>query len=126
MKKIVLGLMVVLGFGLSGCAVNAGNASITKKENVRKLRVYKSSQAQVRQILGEPNSVMMLSGGKERWVYQHTGGEHDMLGSLTNHGLVGIMRNGIGGGASQTKTRITILTLTFNARGILVRKKFGY
>ena len=126
MKKIILGLMVVLGFGLSGCAVNAGNAKITKKENIRKLRVYKSSQAQVRQILGEPDSIMMLSGSKEKWIYRHTGGEHDMLGSFTNHGLLGIMRNGVGGGTNHTKTRMTLLTLIFNARGILVRKKFGY
>jgi len=119
MKKIVLGLMVVLGFGLSGCMVNSGNVSITKKENVRKLRVYKTTQSQVKQILGTPSTVMMLDGGKEKWTYSHTGGETHLLRSM-------IHLNGVLGGGNQLDTKMTILSLTFNSRGILVRKKYGY
>lgn len=111
--------MVIAGFGLSGCMVNAGNASITKKENIRKLRVYKTTQAQTKQILGTPSTVMMLDGGKEQWAYRHTGGETHVLRSM-------IHLNGVLGGGNQLDTKITILTLTFNARGILIRKKFGY
>ena len=119
MRKVVLGLMIVLGFGLSGCMVNAGNESITKKENVKKLRVYKTTQAQTKQILGVPSNVMMLDGGKEKWTYQHTGGETHILKSMVH-------LNGVLGGGNQLDSKITILTLTFNANGVLIRKKYGY
>lgn len=123
MKKVLAGLVILgLGFGMSGCAINAGNAKITKKENVKQLRVYKSSQSQVRQILGEPNSIMMLDGGKEKWTYQHTGGTANVGNLFKQMYFIG----GVGGGGSPSNTKMTILALTFNARGILIRKKFGY
>jgi len=117
MRKYLIGLMVIVGLGLSGCAINTGNENITKKENTKKLRVYKSTQSQVKNMLGEPNSVMMLDGGKERWTYQHTGGDFALFGYL---GAI------VGKNRTNLKTRMTILSLVFNSRGILVRKKFGY
>ncbi len=127
---MILGsLMMVIGVAVSGCAINSGNSSITKKENVKKIIVYKSTQAQVRQILGEPGSVMVLDGGKEGWTYSHTGGNYSHIYSkdaykqrLSKYGLFG----GLGGGVNTVNTRSTILTLKFNKKGILISKKYGY
>ena len=61
---------------------------------------------------------MMLNGGKEQWSYRHTGGNYNAFGYM----------GAMFGGQNKTnlKTRMTILSLTFNSRGILIRKKFGY
>lgn len=135
MKKMILGsFVIVVGFAISGCgiAINSGNSSITKKENVRKIRVHRSTQAQVRQVLGEPRSVMILDGGKESWTYSHTGGSvgnyysKDGLKSGLSKATYGLYGGGVGAGVSDARTRTTILTLKFNRKGILISKKYGY
>ena len=135
MKRLILGsLVIAAGFAMSGCgiAMNAGNSNITKKEKVGKIRVYKSTKAQVRQILGEPGSVMVLDGGKESWSYHHTGGSvgnyfsKDGLKQGLSAGTYGLYGGGVGAGVSSSHTRTTILTLKFNSKGVLISKKYGY
>lgn len=118
MRKVIIGsVLVVIGFGMSGCIpVNVGNDSITKKENVNRLIVHKTTKAQTKQILGEPANIMLLDGGKERWTYQNTRGNAHLFTAAF----------GALGRGNSVDAVTTIVTLTFNAKGILINKKYGY
>ena len=61
---------------------------------------------------------MVLSGNKERWIYQHASTNIDLLYGFKS--MVGM------GGEAMNNTKMTRISLTFNGKGVLINKKFGY
>jgi len=66
--------ILLLLMGMTGCA-NSNRGTVTIIEDPVKLKqfqVNKSTKAQVRELLGEPQSITMYSNETEHWVYQST------------------------------------------------------
>ena len=66
--------MFALVMGVAGCASSdKGTVIILQEpEKLKQLHVNKSTKAQVRELLGEPQSITMYSNETENWVYQST------------------------------------------------------
>ena len=116
-KKVMLVIFImILSLVFSGCI--RGNDAIIDKNNIRKIVVYKSTKNDVRNILGEPDNIVTLSGGKENWMYSH----NDVNFSIVNYLKIGLT----GSGGSMIKNKSTMLNLVFNSSDVLISKKFGY
>ena len=63
-----------LVMGVAGCASSdKGTVIILQEpEKLKQLHVNKSTKAQVRELLGEPQSITLYSNETENWVYQST------------------------------------------------------
>jgi outer membrane protein assembly factor BamE (lipoprotein component of BamABCDE complex) len=64
----------VLVMGMTGCASSDSGTVIIVQDpgKLKQLHVNKSTKAQVRKLLGEPQSITMYSNETENWVYQST------------------------------------------------------
>ena len=65
-------LMITIAVGLAGCASNGGTAALKDPEKLHQIHVNKSTKQQVKEILGEPQSITVHSNEAESWVYQST------------------------------------------------------
>jgi len=131
MKKMILSMLVILmGFGVVGCA-NRGNAALSDKSKMSQIRTHKSTKKDVRRILGEPQSVSSHGDGKESWSYMHS--NHGFSGkgaakialSFTPlallSGVVGTADTMANGG--DIKGKMYNVTFTFNKKGVLINKR---
>ena len=117
-SMVKLGLVgVVLGIGVSGCAVKSGNQALTKlsKEDMSKTIVKGSTtKAELSKVLGEPQSVDFTSTGDEKWVYKNIHSQTKLTNFIP---IVGALSSG-----SDEKTRT--LVVIFDSNGIV--KNYSY
>lgn len=66
--------MLILIIAMTGCASSDRGTVIILQdpERLGQLQVNKSTKAQVRELLGEPQSISIYSNETENWVYQST------------------------------------------------------
>ena len=67
-------LILAISVGLKGCVSSSnGKAEVLQDpKTLQQLRVNKSTKQQVRNLLGEPQSVTVFSNETESWLYQNT------------------------------------------------------
>ncbi len=67
-------LMLAIVMGISGCASSDSGTVIILQDpkKLELIQVNKSTRAQIRKLLGEPQSITILSNETEQWVYQST------------------------------------------------------
>ena|GEM_PF-4532328 len=65
-------LVIATTVGLTGCAGSGGTAAHQDPEKLHQIRINKSTKQQVRNVLGEPQSITVHSNETESWVYQTT------------------------------------------------------
>ncbi|MGO3569674.1 MAG: hypothetical protein ACTIOQ_17740 [Serratia grimesii] len=102
MKKIVAAVMVA--FLLAGCA-SSGNKKLQKETEVSmqsKIKEGVTTKAQLKIMLGSPDSVSFTDGGKEIWKYVHA---KVKVSGKTFIPFYGLFHNGTNG----TKKELTIL-----------------
>lgn len=102
MKKIVVAVMVA--FLLAGCA-SSGNKKLQKETEVSmqsKIKEGVTTKAQLKTMLGSPDSVSFTDGGKEIWKYVHA---KVKVSGKTFIPFYGLFHNGTNG----TKKELTIL-----------------
>ncbi|MBF8103877.1 hypothetical protein I1A46_01895 [Serratia liquefaciens] len=102
MKKIVVAAMVA--FLLAGCA-SSGNKNLQKETEVSmqsKIKEGVTTKAQLKTMLGSPDSVSFTDGGKEIWKYVHA---KVKVSGKTFIPFYGLFHNGTNG----TKKELTIL-----------------
>lgn len=102
MKKIVVAAMVA--FLLAGCA-SSGNKKLQKETEVSmqsKIKEGVTTKAQLKSMLGSPDSVSFTDGGKEIWKYVHA---KVKVSGKTFIPFYGLFHNGTNG----TKKELTIL-----------------
>ncbi|MFS7191047.1 MULTISPECIES: hypothetical protein [Serratia] len=102
MKKIVVAAMVA--FLLAGCA-SSGNKKLQKETEVSmqsKIKEGVTTKAQLKTMLGSPDSVSFTDGGKEIWKYVHA---KVKVSGKTFIPFYGLFHNGTNG----TKKELTIL-----------------
>lgn len=102
MKKIVAAAMVA--FLLAGCA-SSGNKKLQKETEVSmqsKIKEGVTTKAQLKTMLGSPDSVSFTDGGKEIWKYVHA---KVKVSGKTFIPFYGLFHNGTNG----TKKELTIL-----------------
>jgi len=121
MRKIVWGLVIALGVMTSttGCVRTFGNANINDRKTTNKIR-RGYTKAQVRGILGNPASTMVLNDG-ERWSYSYA---EVKLNYASN--MVQAVTLGLGGGEMASDRKNTIFIIKFNRSGRVVSKRYGY
>jgi len=64
--------MITIAVGLTGCANSGRTASFHDPDKLHKIRVNKSTKQQVKNLLGEPQSITQHSNETESWTYQST------------------------------------------------------
>lgn len=102
MKKMVVAAMVA--FLLVGCA-SSGNKKLQKETEVSmqsKIKEGVTTKAQLKTMLGSPDSVSFTDGGKEIWKYVHA---KVKVSGKTFIPFYGLFHNGTNG----TKKELTIL-----------------
>lgn len=102
MKKIVVAAMVA--FLLAGCA-SSGNKKLQKETEVSmqsKIKEGVTTKAQLKTMLGSPESVSFTDGGKEIWKYVHA---KVKVSGKTFIPFYGLFHNGTNG----TKKELSIL-----------------
>ncbi|ANS41638.1 hypothetical protein [Serratia inhibens] len=102
MKKITVAVMVA--FLLAGC-VSSGNKQLQKETEVSmqsKIKEGVTTKAQLKTMLGSPDSVSFTDGGKEIWKYVHA---KVKVSGKTFIPFYGLFHNGTNG----TKKELTIL-----------------
>lgn len=102
MKKITVAVMVA--FLLAGCA-SSGNKHLQKETEVSmqsKIKEGVTTKAQLKTMLGSPDSVSFTDGGKEIWKYVHA---KVKVSGKTFIPFYGLFHNGTHG----TKKELTIL-----------------
>ncbi|WP_421412553.1 hypothetical protein ACOMDM_13460 [Serratia plymuthica] len=102
MKKIAVAAMVA--FLLAGCA-SSGNKQLQKETEVSmqsKIKEGVTTKAQLKTMLGSPDSVSFTDGGKEIWKYVHA---KVKVSGKTFIPFYGLFHNGTNG----TKKELTIL-----------------
>ncbi|WP_262033964.1 hypothetical protein [Serratia liquefaciens] len=102
MKKMVVAAMVA--FLLAGCA-SSGNKKLQKETEVSmqsKIKEGVTTKAQLKTMLGSPDSVSFTDGGKEIWKYVHA---KVKVSGKTFIPFYGLFHNGTNG----TKKELTIL-----------------
>ena len=65
-------LMIAIAVGLAGCASNGRTASFHDPDKLHQIHVNKSTKQQVKNLLGEPQSITQHSNETESWTYQST------------------------------------------------------
>ena len=67
-------LMLATVMGISGCASSDSGTVIILQDpkKLEQIHVNKSTKEQVRELLGEPQSITILSNETEHWFYQST------------------------------------------------------
>lgn len=102
MKKIAVAALVA--FLLAGCA-SSGNKKLQKETEVSmqsKIKEGVTTKAQLKTMLGSPDSVSFTDGGKEIWKYVHA---KVKVSGKTFIPFYGLFHNGTNG----TKKELTIL-----------------
>ncbi|CAI1257726.1 Uncharacterised protein [Serratia liquefaciens] len=102
MKKIAVAALVA--FLLAGCA-SSGNKQLQKETEVSmqsKIKEGVTTKAQLKTMLGSPDSVSFTDGGKEIWKYVHA---KVKVSGKTFIPFYGLFHNGTNG----TKKELTIL-----------------
>ncbi|MCE9941637.1 MULTISPECIES: hypothetical protein [Serratia] len=102
MKKIAVAAMVA--FLMAGCA-SSGNKQLQKETEVSmqsKIKEGVTTKAQLKTMLGSPDSVSFTDGGKEIWKYVHA---KVKVSGKTFIPFYGLFHNGTNG----TKKELTIL-----------------
>lgn len=125
-------LLIAIAAGLTGCASGGGTATFHDPDKLQQIRVNKSTKQQVKNVLGEPQSITQHSNETESWVYQSTSTAYtEKYAAKTALSFVPIPYLGTAVGLAdkvvdvgpdkrgETKT----LTLTFNKRGVLKETK---
>lgn len=103
----------------TGCTVTQGNANINDRKTTNKIKKG-FTQAQVRRILGDPSSTMMLNNG-EQWTYSYTQGSINPFSAYvynTSGGQIG--NSGVG------THKYNSFIVKFNNAGRVVSKKYGF
>ena len=118
MKKIALFFMLALSvFALAGCAASMGNSSIKSESNQKlsqKLIKGKTTESQVAQMFGQPESKSFAGNGDPIWSYQRNVERNGILSYVP---VVGLFAN------AQTDTN-KVLAILFNKKGIVKNWEF--
>ena len=113
MKKIVLLLMLTLSIvAFSGCAASMGNSSIKNESNQKlsqKLIKGKTTESQVAQMFGQPESKSFAGNGDPIWSYSRNTERNGVLSYVP---VVGLFAN------AQTDTN-KVLAILFSKKGII-------
>ncbi|MHB1546130.1 MAG: hypothetical protein ACYCSB_01230 [bacterium] len=118
MKKIALFFILALSVSaLAGCAASMGNSSIKNESNKtlsQKLVKGKTTEAQVAQMFGQPESKSFAGNGDPIWSYQRNTVHNGILSYVP---VVGLFAN------AQTDTN-KVLAILFNKKGIVKNWEF--
>ncbi len=116
--------------GILGCASNDSGTVIILQDpkKLEKIHVNKSTKKQVKELLGEPQSITIHSNETERWVYQTTHTDYtEIYVAKKALSFVPVPYLGTAVGlvdVGQEKIEDThILSLIFNKKGILKQTK---
>ena len=102
MKKVVCAVLAAIA--LSGCA-SSGNSHLKKETEAsiqQKIKNGVTTKAQIKSMLGSPDSVSFTDGGKEIWKYTHAKMKVSGKSFIPFYGL-------FHNGANGTKKELTIL-----------------
>ena len=121
MKKVVMGITVTIGmmFISTGCTVTQGNANINDRKTTNKVKKG-FTKAQVRSILGNPSSTMMLNNG-EQWTYSYAQADFNVGSHLARS-----LSFEQFGGDRVSGNKNTTFIVKFNNAGRVVSKKYGF
>jgi outer membrane protein assembly factor BamE (lipoprotein component of BamABCDE complex) len=113
MKKILLFFVLILSVSaLAGCAASMGNSSIKNESNntlSQKLIKGKTTESQVVQMFGQPESKSFAGNGDPIWSYSRNTERNGVLSYVP---IVGLFAN------AQTDTN-KVLAILFNKKGII-------
>lgn len=111
------GLVISVMLLTTGCVRTQGNIKVTDRKITNKIkRGY--TKAQVKSILGNPSSTMMLANG-EQWTYSYSEAKFNMGSGLAYN-------FGQAGGDVVSDHKNTIYTIKFNMSNRVISKKYGY
>ena len=124
-------LLIAAAAGLGGCT-NSGTETLRNPENLRQIHVNHSTKEQVRELLGEPQSITVHSNETETWTYRSTHSSYTEQYAAKTAAktavsfvpipylgtAVGLADRAIDTGPDKRGETLT-LSLTFNKRGIL-------
>lgn len=74
MKMIYLSAAVAVALGVTGCAVKTGNETLGKMEKSQidsQIVKGKSTKADVKSMMGDPDRTDFDNNGNEKWTYTH-------------------------------------------------------
>lgn len=118
MKRIILISVLLTVSLLSACATHVGNVSATDTTAIEKIKIGKSTKAQVKELLSDPTNIEISGDMREIWSYDYTKTE------ISARAFVPLL-NIIGEQSVQSKS--SSLTIKFNKNGIVedINKKTG-
>ncbi len=125
-------LMIAISVGLAGCANNGGTASFTDPDKLNQIRINKSTKQQVKNLLGEPQSITRHSNETESWTYQSTHTTYtEKYAAKKALSFVPIPYLGTAVGLADSVVDVgpdkigekKIFSLTFNKKGVLKETK---
>ena len=112
-KSILLSILLLSILSFTGCStMNGGNASLSNvsQQNLsNKIIQGKTTEAQIQQMLGKPNSASLNDKGDVTWVYMYQKGN---VNAATYLPIIDIF-------ASSATIHQKTLTITFNKNNIV-------
>lgn len=114
MKAFLLWAVLLLLVFALGCA-SSGNPRIADFNPANQVEYGKTTQAEIRAILGEPNARKYGSDGKETWVYSYAQAQAKPATFIP---IVGLFAGGVDGSAKK-------LIFAFDEKGVLQKEGSG-
>ena len=125
-------VMIAIAVGMTGCASSGGAAAHQDPEKLKQIRVNKSTKQQVKNLLGEPQSITQHSNETESWTYQSTHTTYtEKYAAKKALSFVPIPYLGTAVGLADSVVDVgpdkigetKIFSLTFNKKGVLKETK---
>ena len=116
MKRKILSTFLVASLFV-GCGVKSGNAQLENKnisQITQKIVKGKTTKAQIKSLLGEPQGIGIEANGETRWTYSF------MKASPTAATYIPVIGGLIGG----SKSKINTLTIYFNKKGVVTNYSY--
>lgn len=114
MRKVLLTALIIVALALAGCA-SSGNPKVADFNPATQIEYGKTTKAEIKAMLGEPNWKKYGANGKEIWVYSY--GQAQMK-PATFIPIVGLFAGGM-------DTQGRSLTFVFDEKGVIQKEGSG-
>lgn len=114
MRKVLLAGFIIAALSLAGCA-SSGNPKVADFNAATQVEYGKTTKAEIKAMLGEPNGKKYGANGKEIWVYSYA---QVQAKPATFIPVVGLFVGGADGSAKK-------LIFAFDENGVLQKEGSG-